>query len=175
MKDKGSVVSSGAKNAPILKVRPELQEKFCDGIRRGCTIKSLCEVLDIKQDTFYSWWRRGRKALYGLYREFYLAIEQAKVERWEAQKPKLEKVVYRSATEVRTAVSRKIERIMILSREDKLLLEEKYEESPALKERFEQDGVILKETVHEVQVLPHVGTAMRILERKSPDEWGKQS
>ena len=162
-------------NTPLLVRDPKLQDKFCDGIRRGHTIKSMCERLGVGVGLFYFWMGRGKKELRGLYREFYEAVEQAKVERWESQKPELEKVLYTSATTTKVAINRKIERIMILSREDKLLLEEKFEESDELRERFKQDGVLLKETVNEVQVLPNVHMAMRILERKSPEEWGKQS
>ena len=158
-----------------LELNPKLQDYICDGIRRGCTIHSIFESIGIVPRNFWVWHTRGRKELRGLYRKFYNAVEQAKIERWSNQKPELEKVVYKGATETRISVTRKIERIMILSREDKLLLEEKYEESPELEARFKKDGVILKETVHKVEILPHINTALNILARKSPDEWGKKS
>ena len=158
-----------------LELNPKLQDYICDGIRRGCTIQSLMESVGIAPRNYWVWHRRGKKQLRGIMRDFYNAVEQAKIERWSNQKPELEKVVYKGATETRVAVTRKIERIMILSREDRLLLEEKYEESPELEARFKKDGVILKETVHKVEILPHISTALQILARKSPDEWGKKS
>ena len=159
----------------LLELNPGLQEEICAGIRRGATLKSIFDKLNIAHTNYYAWYNRGKKELRGIYRDFYNAVEQAKVERWEGQKPKLEKVVYKSATEMREVVNRRIERIMILSRDDKLLLEEKFEESDELRALFEKDGIILKETTTVIQIVPHVPTAMRILERKSPDEWGKQS
>ena len=159
----------------FLASNPKFQDKICDGIRRGCTIQSIFEDLGISYRNYWVWLERGKKELRGVYREFYKAVEQAKVEHWESLKPTLERVVYKRATETCVAVNRKIERIMILSREDKMLLSEKYRESPELEERFKQDGIILKETTNVVQVLPNTTLATRILERKSPDEWGKKS
>ena len=159
----------------FLEQYPDLQDKICDGIRRGCTITSIFKSLDVDVRNYYVWVSRGRKQLRGLFRDFYEAVEQAKVERWDRQKPELEKVVYKSATELREVVNRKVERIMVLSREDKLLLDERFAESPELAAKFKEDGIILKETTNVIQILPHVGTALRVLERKSPEEWGKKS
>ena len=67
---------------------------------------------------------------------------------------KLEKVLYKRATETETTVDIKSHRIVSISADDELLLKSQLEQSPELARRFAENGVLFKQEVTVKQHLP---------------------
>ena len=64
------------------KLTEDLISKAADLIRKNHTITDCCVLLDIAQQTFFRWMKEGKESPEGsntLQRQFYLAVEQAKV------------------------------------------------------------------------------------------------
>ena len=62
------------------KLTPEVQDKFCEAIRKGHSIDGACGYVGIVQQTYYNWHSKGEKAKSGKHRDFYCAVEKAKSE-----------------------------------------------------------------------------------------------
>ena len=71
-----------------------------------------------------------------------------------AKLQKLERVLYKRATETETTVDIKTFRILNIPEGDKLLLEMQLERSPELARRFAEEGVMFKQEVTVRQHLP---------------------
>ena len=62
------------------KLTPELQNKFCEAIRKGHSIDGACGAVGIVKQTYYNWYEKGENAKSGKHRDFYCAVEKAKSE-----------------------------------------------------------------------------------------------
>ena len=131
-----------------------------------------CKMAGIHRNTLDLWMQKGEAAKSGKHRELYLAIEEARATFWEVKQSELEQVVYKQALKGDTTISMKLLRVMKLSTEDSMFIEEAIENSDALKERFEEEGILYKQEVTIRQHRPNGHLALEILARRAPEEWG---
>lgn len=60
----------------------DIEKKICDRVRDGQNIRQISKEIGIPRSTIYNWLRRGRAEKRGVYRNFVVAVERAKRERW---------------------------------------------------------------------------------------------
>lgn len=60
------------------KLHPPVQDYVCEMIRTGIPERYIPQAIGIHRDTWYLWLRRGKEAKSGRYRDFYLAVEEAR-------------------------------------------------------------------------------------------------
>ena len=120
-------------------------EQLCDAVRCGVSVTEMCQSLGIARRTYYRWIARGRVETEGLYAQLVEAIDAAEAQYIDD----LKATVYRSAVLGReTTTTRPIQ-------------------DP-------QGRLIGTETVT-IQVPPDADLALKILERKNPEEWQTKS
>lgn len=158
---------------PMLVAYPHLQDEICDGLRKGMPVSDIFATLNIKLTNFYTWMKKGQKQVRGVYREFYEAVETAKMERWGSTQHELERVLYEDALETQVVIDRKVTRVTTLTREEWEIMGEKCDDKELAK-RFNEDSIILKEEVIKREQAPNSSRALQILERKAAREWGKK-
>ena len=151
---------------------PWLQDKICDCIRNRVPITHIYRALKIKKTLHYIWMKKGKKELRGVYRDFYDAVEQAKTESRDELKVELEEVLYVAMTRGQKKRIVKTARIMSLTRDQEMAINEALLSSPELAKKFDAAGILVKQEVQEIEQPPDVGLAFKYLSRKFPDEYG---
>ena len=155
------------------KLTDEVHEVLVKAFSEGLSNVSACKRAGIHRDTLRLWLQNGESKKSGKYRDLYDAVEEARSTWWEAKQSELEQVVYRQATQREKTVNIKMYRVLKLSADDEIFLQEAIEESEELKERFAEEGVLYKQEITIKEHRPNGNLALEILSRKSPEEWGK--
>ena len=155
------------------KLTDEVHAVLVKAFAEGLPNVSACRRAGIHRHTLTNWLKRGEAAKSGKYRELYKDVSEARSTWWEAKQSELEQVVYRQATQREKTINIKMYRVLKLSAEDEIFLQEAIEESDALKERFAEDGVLYKQEITIKEHLPNGRLGLEILARKVPEEWGK--
>lgn len=155
------------------KLSDEIHDILVKAFAEGLPKVRAAKRAGIHHNTLNNWLKKGEAAKSGKMRALYEAVEEARSTFWEVKQSELEQVVYKQALKGDTTVSMKFSRVMKLSADDTLFLEEVLERSEEMKERFEQEGILFKQEVTIRQHRPDGNLALEILARRSPEEWGK--
>ena len=150
-------------------VHATLVKAFADGLPR---VRAAAKA-KIHDNTLANWLKKGAAAKSGKYHNLYKDVSEARSTWWEAKQSELEQVVYRQATQREKTINIKMYRVLKLSADDEIFLQEAIEESDALKARFAEDGVLYKQEITIKEHLPNGRLGLEILARKAPEEWGK--
>lgn len=59
------------------KLTPELSARYCEAISKGHSIGAACAIVGINRQTYYNWYKRGKEAKSGKYRQFYCDVNNA--------------------------------------------------------------------------------------------------
>ena len=155
------------------KLTPDVHGILVKAFERGMSKVSACKLAGIHHNTLRLWLINGASKKSGKYRELYDAVEDARSTFWEAKQTELEQVVYKQATQGTTTFSVKYSRVMKLSAEEVMLIQEVTEQSEELNERFNREGILYKQELTIRQHRPDGDLALEILARRAPEEWGK--
>ena len=155
------------------KLTPERHDILVKAFSEGVPNVAAARRAGIHRETLRIWLKQGASKKSGKYHDLYDAVEEARSTFWEAKQSELEQVMYRQATQREKTINIKMHRVVKLSAEDEIFLQEAIEGSEELKARFAQDGVLYKQEVTIKEHLPNAHLALSILERKAPEEWGK--
>ena len=155
------------------KLTDEIHEILVNAFADGLPRVRAAKLANIHENTLANWLKKGSENKSGKFRKLYDAVQTARSTFWESKQSELEQVVYKQALKGDTTISMKLMRVMKLSADDAQFIEEAIEKSDALKERFEQEGILYKQEVTIRQHRPDGRLALDVLERKVPEEWGK--
>ena len=155
------------------KLTEDVHAILVKAFEQGLPKVRAAKMAGIHHNTLDIWLKKGEDAKSGKMRDLYEAIEEARNTFWEVKQSELEQVVYKQALKGDTTVSMKFSRVMKLSAEDVMFIEEVLDHSEEMKERFEQEGILYKQEVTIRQHRPDGNLALEILARRSPDEWGR--
>lgn len=92
------------------KLTPEVQERICDALRKGCTRRAAAAYAGISEDTLYNWIARGEGRAKSPPREEFTRFSEA-VKRAESEAEKrYTEIIYRAADETWQAAAWWLER-----------------------------------------------------------------
>ena len=149
-----------------------IRADVCRGIELGVPISEIFRQLNLPKRYYHSWLTYGRRQPRGLYRKFFTEVRESRRVATMDTADALESALLSSALDVSVKLNVKTTRLVSLTREQEIIIDEHFLDSPELAEKF-KDGIIVKQEVQSIEVLPDPKVARELLEKYAPEEWGK--
>ena len=156
-----------------IELNPELIELICSGLRKRVAVTEIFRQLKIPVERYFEWLRVGKRQPRGIYRQFYSAATMARQVGLADIRENLESALVTGATTRSYVLNVKTTRLISLTCDQATVIDEEFLASPELAEQF-KEGIIVKQEVQSVEVLPDAKLAKELLLKIDPD-WGKGS
>ena len=164
----------GRSSKPAFDLNSRVIEDICEGLRLRVPLKEIYRQLNLPLSYHYTWLARGKRQSRGVFREFREAVALAKQVGLTQARTELEDSLLSAATSRSVALNVKTTRLISLTRDQSTIIDEHFLSSPELAEKF-KEGIIVKQEVQEIEILPNSRLAKELLAKLAPDEWGKGS